>query len=131
MQQLATVSSLRRQGPCLCCLTGQMPSDGPHWCTAIHVIVVDTSQLVHSQSQHQLWAMTNVMGPIRWGVIMVLLGKPHGAGLHIAWDPWPPTHSSAIPDVHVTEVSSDEVAEHILDPQLTGTQQSEVTALLP
>jgi len=32
-----------------------------------------------------------VMGPTRWRVIMLLLGKPAVAGVCIPWGPWPPT----------------------------------------
>ncbi len=61
---------------------------------------------------------------------MMLLGKPHGAGLRIPWAPWPPTHPPTIPNVPATETDLDESAEHVLSPDLTETQQDDVSTLL-
>ena len=71
-----------------------------------------------------------VMGPTRWGVIMMLMGKPGGAGLRIPWGPWPPTQPPTICNVPATAADGEEVAEHVLSPDLTEAQQLDVRSLL-
>jgi len=58
------------------------------------------------------------------------VGCHHDAGLHIPWAPWPPTHPPTIPNVPATEANLDENAEHVLSPDLTETQQDDVSTLL-
>ena len=64
------------------------------------------------------------MRPTRWGVIM-LLSKPHAAGLRILEAPWPSTQPPTIV-MPATKVKPVEVAEHILSPELTCLQQEDM-----
>ena len=70
------------------------------------------------------------MGPTRWGVIMVLLGRTDGAGLRIPWAPWPPPQPPTIVNMPAAKVEPEEVAEHVLSPGLTALQQEDMQALL-
>ena len=73
-----------------------------------------------------------VMGPTRWGVIMVLIGKPAVAGVRIPWSPWPPTKPPTIANAPAEEVDPEEIAKHVLNDliYLTNEQQQDILKLL-
>lgn len=71
-----------------------------------------------------------IMGPIRWGVIMVLVGKPAVAGVRIPCAPSPPTRLPTIVNAPATPVDPEEMAQHTLSEELVEAQQLQITALL-
>jgi len=71
-----------------------------------------------------------VMGPTRWGVIMLLLGKPAVAGVRIPWGPWPPTQPPSIANAPPKAVDPEEMVKHTLSENLTTTQQEDLLTLL-
>ena len=71
-----------------------------------------------------------MMGPTRWGVIIMLLGKPAAAGVCIPWAPWPPTQPPTIVNAPPQLVNTADMVQHTFDEALTQLEKSGLQALL-
>ena len=70
------------------------------------------------------------MGPTRWGVIMMLMGKPKGAGIRIPWTPWPPTQPPTIPNVAAPAVDTTNFEMPKINPELTEAKLTDMNSLI-
>ena len=70
-----------------------------------------------------------VMNPTRWGVIMVLLGKPAVAGMSYPWELGPPTEPPTIMNAPAAQADPEASAMHVLIEQLTETQARELQCM--